>query len=225
MKTPRRSDKHRVDPASIRGGWRPSFAFLAIAFGLAVASLVFLLKSTDEDENSATSNPSTASERDTFVTWTPPPLPAMPVAQEASPDVSGQSTESTVEANQDPTRDLSFYLARGEKPTMPEVIDRLHQAGVYTGLGAFSPPGTRPPLIGLAVPEDFVLPPGYVRHHQATDDGQRIEAILMYSPDYQFVDAANQPIAIPKDRVVLPEHAPPGLPIRRIVIPPPVEPK
>jgi hypothetical protein len=65
---------------------------------------------------------------------------------------------------------------------MAEVITRLNEAGVSTGLGAFSPPGTRPPLIGLAVPEDYALPPGYVRHHQATDDGQRIEAILMFAP-------------------------------------------
>ena len=107
---------------------------------------------------------------------------------------------------------------------MAEVIDRLHQAGVTSGLGAFSPPGTRPPLVGLAVPEDFVLPEGYVRHYQATDDGQRIEPILMFSPDHPFVDAADRPIAIPKDRVVPPELAPPGLPIRRIVIPAPTEP-
>ena len=46
----------------------------------------------------------------------------------------------------------------------------------------------------------------------------------MFSPDYQFFDAANQPIAIPADRVVPPELAPPGLPIRRIVIPAPTEP-
>ena len=108
---------------------------------------------------------------------------------------------------------------------MNEVIARLHQAGVHTGLGAFSPPGTRPPLVGLAVPEDFVLPEGYVRHHQATDDGQRIEAILMFAPDYQLFDAAHRPIAIPADRVVPPELAPPGLPIRRIVIPAPTEPR
>ena len=107
---------------------------------------------------------------------------------------------------------------------MAEVIDRLHQASVTSGLGAFSPPGTRPPLVGLAVPEDFVLPEGYVRHHQATDDGQRIEPILMYSPDHQFFDATDRPITIPQDRVVPPELAPPGLPIRRIVIPAPIEP-
>ena len=99
---------------------------------------------------------------------------------------------------------------------MPEVIERLQRAGVYTGLGAFSPPGTRPPLMGLAVPEDFVLPPGMVRHHQATDDGQRIEAILMFAPNVQFA-------GMPLNRVVPPELAPPGLPIRRIVVPAPLK--
>jgi hypothetical protein len=104
------------------------------------------------------------------------------------------------------------------------VIERLHERGIYSGLGAFSPPGTRPPMIGLAVPEDFELPPGYVRHHQATDDGQRIEAILMFAPDFQLYDAAHNPIDMPKDRIVPPELALPGLPIRRIVIPKPVDP-
>jgi hypothetical protein len=47
----------------------------------------------------------------------------------------------------------------------------------------------------------------------------------MYAPDRQFFDAAKQPIDIPKNRVVPPENAPPGLPIRRIVIPEPIEPR
>ncbi len=125
------------------------------------------------------------------------------------------------ERDNDPTRDLSSYVPRGAQPSMAEVITRLNEAGVHTGLGAFSPPGTRPPLIGLAVPEDFTLPPGYVRHHQATDDGQRIEAILMFAPGFQLLDAQQRPVDMPKDRVVPPELAPPGLPIRRIVLPPP----
>ncbi len=106
---------------------------------------------------------------------------------------------------------------------MNEVIARLHAAGVHTGLGAFNPPGTRPPMIGLAVPEDFPLPPGYVRHYQATDDGQRIEPILMFAPDYQARTPDGQPVAMPPDRVVPPELAPPGLPIRRITVPAPAE--
>jgi len=138
----------------------------------------------------------------------------------ASPATAHRAAGATSTGN-DPMGDLSDYVPPGEVPTMGEVIDRLHAAGVRTGLGAFQPPGTSPPLIGLAVPEDFPLPEGYVRHYQATDDGQRIEPILMFSPDFQFFDAAGNPVPIPADRVVPPEMAPPGLPIRRIELPRP----
>jgi hypothetical protein len=121
-------------------------------------------------------------------------------------------------------RDLSEFIPPGEAPPMRDVIDQLHKAGIHSGIGAFPPPGTSPPLVGLAVPDDYVLPEGYVRHFQATDDGQRIEPILMYSPDFDFFDASGKPIAIPQDRVVPPGMAPPGLAIRRIEIPPPLQP-
>lgn len=120
--------------------------------------------------------------------------------------------------------DLSNYVAPGQAPTMAEVIQRLNDAGIHTGLGAFNPPGTSPPLIGLAVPDDYVMPEGYVRHFQATDDGQRIEPVLMYSPDYEFFDSAGRRIQIPEDRIVPVELAPPGLPLRPIEIPPPIDP-
>lgn len=107
---------------------------------------------------------------------------------------------------------------------MKTVIERLHQAGVRTGLGAFNPPGTRPPLVGLAVPDDFNLPPGYLRHHQATDDGQRIEAILMFDADQPPHVAVGRSMATPTERVVPAELAPPGLPIRLISLPAPVDP-
>jgi hypothetical protein len=153
---------------------------------------------------------------------------AVPVATAASRPAANAAAAPQISRVRDPngdlTPDISDFVNQGEKPSMAEVIDRLHQAGVQGGLAAFPPPGTRPPLIGLAVPDDFVLPEGYVRHYQATDDGQRIEPILMFSPDHQFFDAAHRPIAIPKDRVVPPELAPPGLPIRRIVVPAPTEP-
>ena len=121
--------------------------------------------------------------------------------------------------------DISNYIPQGEAPPMAEVIARLNKAGVHTGLGAFSPPGTSPPMLGLAVPEDFDLPDGYVRHYQATDDGQRIDPILMFSPDFEFLDSAGRPIRLPPDMVVPPNMAPPGLPIRQIRIPPPLQPK
>ena len=122
------------------------------------------------------------------------------------------------------SNDLSNYVAAGQAPKMEEVIDRLHDAGIYSGLGAFNPPGTSPPMIGLAVPEDYILPEGYVRHFQATDDGQRIEPILMYSPDFDFFDSNGQQIAIPDNRVVPDNMAPPGLAIRPIRIPTPLDP-
>jgi hypothetical protein len=108
--------------------------------------------------------------------------------------------------------------------TMGEYIQALHDAGIYEGIGAFNPPGTSPPLEGMAVPEDFELPEGYVRHYQATDDGQAIDPILMFSDDYEFFDADGNRVEIPDDRVVPPEMAPPGFPIRKIEIPPPREP-
>ena len=114
------------------------------------------------------------------------------------------------------------FLKNEPAPGMGEVIERLHREGIRDGLGAFNPPGTSPPLVGIAVPEDYPLPEGYVRHHQTTDDGQDIEAILMFSPDYQFFDAAGQPIQVPANRVVPPQWAPPGLPIRQVRIPPPL---
>ncbi len=126
--------------------------------------------------------------------------------------------------DEDPTPDLADYLNPGEAPSMAEVIARLHAAGVHSGLGAFNPPGTRPPLLGLAVPEAFELPPGYVRHHQATDDGQRIEAILMFAPDARLVDALGREVPLPQDRVVPPELAPPGMPLRRVMLPAPAQP-
>lgn len=147
---------------------------------------------------------------------------AMPTSGAADAPASPATARRVADATgNDPMGDLSDYVPPGEVPTMGEVIDRLHAAGVHTGLGAFQPPGTSPPLVGLAVPEDFPLPEGYVRHYQATDDGQRIEPILMFSPDFQFFDAAGNPVPIPADRVVPPEMAPPGLPIRRIEIPRP----
>jgi len=136
---------------------------------------------------------------------------------------NGPITARAASASND-RNDLTNYVAPGQTPKMEDVIKQLHEAGIHEGLGAFNPPGTSPPMIGLAVPDDYVLPEGYVRHFQATDDGQRIEPILMFSPDFQFFDSAGQPIAIPENRVVPSNMAPPGLVIRPIKIPEPLEP-
>lgn len=230
MRGPRRSGPTPADPAGGKGSWRPSLVFLVIALGMLALGSWLLWFPSPPGPVALESPAGSTSHADPVVAVAPQ---SMAATSSATPIAAPGAVISSAPAprisrmrdpNGDLTPDISDYVNNGEKPTMAEVIDRLHQAGVQSGLGAFSPPGTRPPLIGLAVPEDFVLPEGYVRHYQATDDGQRIEAILMFSPDHQFYDAAQRPIAIPKDRVVPPELAPPGLPIRRVAIPAPTEP-
>lgn len=207
---------------------RPRPGYLAAALLLAVGgiSLLFFLWLWSDSGFAADEAPQPATATGTAVAKSSAAAPAAaPAAAAGSPQNAVRSpAPRAAEGDADPTRDLKSYVVRGEKPGMGEVIARLHERGVHTGLGAFNPPGTRPALVGLAVPEDFELPKGYVRHHQATDDGQRIEAILMFAPDFQLLDAAKRPVEMPKDRVVPPELAPPGLPIRRIVIPAASEP-
>ena len=194
--------------------WRPGAGYLAIAIVLAAGLVALLLYWWLKPEPAAqVAAPPTASRAAAPAAVATAPVP-QPAAVTAAP-------VPAVEGDADPTRDLRSYVMRGENPTMAEVIKRLHERGIYSGLGAFNPPGTSPPLQGLAVPEDFVLPPGYVRHHQVTDDGQPIEAVLMFAPDFQPVDASGRPITVPQDRVVPPELAPPGMPLRRITIPAP----
>jgi hypothetical protein len=101
-----------------------------------------------------------------------------------------------------------------------DVIVALREEGVHDGIAAFGIPGTNPPKPGILVPEDFSLPEGYVRHYQSTDDGQQLPAILMFHPDYEFVDEQGQVIPLPEDRVVTPALAPPGLDTSQVLVVP-----
>lgn len=92
--------------------------------------------------------------------------------------------------------------------------------GVPKGIHAYPPPGTSPRLFGLVVPDGFELPKGYARHFQVTDDGQEVDPILVFAPDFEALDDEGRPIAIPENRVVPPRLAPPGLPIRIVEFPP-----
>ena len=98
-------------------------------------------------------------------------------------------------------------------------IAALRAAGETAGIAVFPPPGTDPPKRGIVVPEEFVLPEGFVRHYQTTDDGVQLPAILMFSPDYEWVDARGARVELPADRIVPPEMAPPGLPLRMLDLP------
>jgi hypothetical protein len=221
MHAPRPSGSPPAHDAGSPQAWRPSLGLVAAAVVIVTAAVSYWVVSPDTPQEplpAAAVRPApTAWDRLASATATQPAT-----EHPTGPPVTTNPAPAAAPIDGvDPTPDLSSYVNRGEKPTMQEVITRLQQNNVTTGLAAFSPPGTRPPKIGLAVPENFVLPPGYVRHHQATDDGQRIEAILMFAPDYQPLDANNQAIQMPADRVVPPHLAPPGFPVRNITIPPP----
>lgn len=209
------------------GSWGPSPLWLALAVGCVAGAGAFVWTSprTTVEEAPRLGVPAPGTAPAPAQAPAPAVVAAVPVTASATTPVAAAPAAPRIPRLRDPdgdlTPDLADYVNPGEQPTMAEVISRLHAAGVHTGLGAFQPPGTRPPLVGLAVPEDFPLPEGYVRHYQATDDGQRIEPILMFAPDREFVDAAGRPVAVPADRVVPPEMAPPGLPLRRIVVPTP----
>lgn len=226
MDAPRKPDP----PRTPRGPWRPSPGLLPVAAVLVGGALAWWWVSTTVVSDAAVTAPAAPVVRirpEVPAPASPPVVAASPGGTPAVRAPAPEQPPQRIARNRDPdgdqTPDLSDYVNPGEQPTMGEVIQRLHQAGIRSGLGAFSPPGTRPPLVGLAVPEDFVLPDGYVRHYQATDDGQRIEPILMFAPDRPVFDAYGRPVEIPADRVVPPDLAPPGLPRRTIAIPAPLE--
>jgi hypothetical protein len=143
------------------------------------------------------------------------PAPANPAPANAA--LANAATDDA----QDPARNSAGaeQERRQLESVTRDVIDGLKAAGETGGLAAFPPPGTDPIKTGLVVPEGFELPKGYMRYYQTTDDGKRLEAILMFSPDYEFVDDSGKPIALPKDGIVPPEMAPPGLPLRPLEIP------
>jgi len=127
------------------------------------------------------------------------------------PPASGASAPEAGAAGLPPGHDTS--------PTHEEPPYTVGPPG--TGIDVFPKPGTDPIKIGIVVPEAFELPEGYVRHFQVTDDGRPLEPILMFHPDYEFLDERGRPVPLPKDLVVPPELAPPGLPIQMLELPPP----
>jgi hypothetical protein len=100
-----------------------------------------------------------------------------------------------------------------------DYIAALRAGGETEGLAAFSPPGTRPPRTGVMVPDDYVLPEGFARHYQTTDDGRRLAPILTVAPEYELLDEAGNPVPLTEDHIVPPEFVPPDLPVRMLEIP------
>ncbi|WP_163993645.1 hypothetical protein [Pyxidicoccus caerfyrddinensis] len=136
------------------------------------------------------------------VVQAPPPMAVQapvrrPVAQRPQPVAT-------------PPSELAGNLTPVEEPEQP-----------YTGPTGTQlyRPGTKPMKRGIVVPEDFELPPGFVRHYQSTDNGERVSAILMFHPDFEMKDERGEPIPLPENRVVPAEMAPPGLPIQMLQLP------
>ena len=222
------ADGVRVQSTDRPGGHWRRWVLPTLAIGSLLAGLV-LVSRGDQQEAAAPAEPagSVVVERDQSGVVTAvrpvraPPAPVAIKQVRTLPIAEVSDATDFTEPSRDPA-DLAAYFQPGDaEPTMAELIEALNDAGVHEGIAAFNPPGTIPVLRGIAVPADFVVPPGYVRHHQVTDQGEDIEPILMFAPDVQFFDEDGRPIAIPEDRVVPPELAPPGLPIRPIDVPDP----
>jgi hypothetical protein len=202
------------------GGARPYLLAASLLLG---AGLVYLLLLPEPQRGPSSSSQPAAG----ALAELPTPPASAPVSVARSQRRPAQPIHPNAPAAEDESSDadaddLASYFRPGDpEPTMAEVIEALNHAGIRSGIGAFNPPGTSPPLAGLAVPEDFDLPEGFVRHHQVTDEGEPLEPILMFSPDYEFYDAEGRLVAIPDNRIVPPELAPPGLPIREMVPPKP----
>jgi hypothetical protein len=143
--------------------------------------------------------------------------PEAPVADEASGEPVATSRRTPR-----PVRMVDDAVTTPElvpEPAPERPVDRSSDGPV--GIHAFPPLGTRPQLTGIIVPEDFELPPGYVRHYQSTDDGQRLAPILMFDPVNPPLDAYGEPIEITPDRIVPPDLAPLGMPIIELELPEP----
>jgi hypothetical protein len=135
----------------------------------------------------------------------PAARPVKPVKPAAAPDLPKHLQEQLAVVPEE-------VLAQ-----LPEGLYEMPKPGEGpTGMMLFPAPGTDPIKKGIIVPEDFELPPGYVRHYQSTDDGEQLPAILMFSPDKPPLDANGQPMKVTENGIVPPELAPPGLPVRML---------
>lgn len=144
----------------------------------------------------------------------------------AGPPPVPRGGEPSASAPRQPSRSAPTLAPGGaaeeDGPEQPEgqrevFIDQIDRTGVpKEGIHAFNLPGTKPIQGGLLVPEGYVLPPGYVRHYQTTDDGEPVPPILKFHPDHRPVDASGNPIPLPPDGIVPPELAPPDMPLQAL---------
>jgi hypothetical protein len=147
------------------------------------------------------------------------PVTAREPAAASAPLLDEATRKRLVDGTAETAPERSEEEKLQQEKTARELLSAAVAAGENIGIAAFPPPGTDPIKVGLVVPRNFELPEGFLRHHQITDDGRRLEPILMFSPDYEFVDADGKPVAVPEDGIVPEEMAPPGLPLRVLAVP------
>jgi hypothetical protein len=99
-----------------------------------------------------------------------------------------------------------------------DYIQALRKSGETAGVAAFPPPGSRPPRSGVIVPPDYELPEGFARHYQTTDDGRRLDPVLIVAPGYEIFDDEGEPVDLMDDRIVPPEYAPLDLPLQLLEV-------
>jgi hypothetical protein len=193
------------------------FAALFLFLGIAGFVVWFELRPTpslDEEISSAEPAPSPRPRRSAAPTPTPSRAASTPEQWTTAPTPelwTAARTGPTPEMQPDaPAAEESLALTDASASEQPPEGQQ--------GIPGFPSMNTKPVKPGLAIPEDFVLPPGYVRHHQF-HAGRLLAPVLRFHPDYQPVDAHGAPVPIPEDRFVPPELAPPGLPIEYIELP------
>lgn len=217
MAQPTRRNDVRVDQDGVRtiqtSGVRPSVWLAAAA--LVVLGLGFLLlRSTRQPMEPDLDN---GGEAKAAVAAQPPPQARPPAYK---PVRRSEPPEPPVPAEV-PVDQPASGAVETDVDTNPEEATDDSDGEELTGIALFPRPGTDPIKRGVIVPEDFELPTGYVRHYQATDDGRRLPAILMFHPDYDWVDEDGNRIDLPSDHVVPPELAPAGMPLETLDVPEP----
>src|ERR1700675_3915159 len=134
MDRPRRSGPTPTDPGAGRRTGRPSLGYLAIALGIVAGGLAYWLMSSPTPTPVADDTATQA----TLPVAASSSAPAAPGRAATAASGLAPAVAQRVSRARDPDDDLapdpSDYVNNGERPTMAEVIARLHQAGVYTGL-------------------------------------------------------------------------------------------
>ncbi|MBY0280337.1 hypothetical protein K2Z84_33815 [Candidatus Binatia bacterium] len=189
-----------------------SIALLALAVTLVALAAGLLLEGSHDPSPATTEQPSAqrlapdGSRAGAMAAVGAPPESATQIASRPRLAPRRMSDEALMRA-------LQRAEARG-------TID-VGEPGDRAGIAAFPAPGTKRIKRGIVVPDDFELPPGYVRHYQSTDDGHQLPAVLMFHPDFELVDADGNVVPLPADRLVPPDLAPQGLAIQLLDVPEP----